>query len=127
MNIGQTVAGQKYNWSLIEQLGEGDAGEVYLVESLLESQFAILKRPRKSSFYSDFLRQAAQIRTEASIYKALKGIAFPNQPTLLSTPALLDQSLIEAGSGEHFFIVIERAAGFDLKSLGRLNSLRSDQ
>lgn len=120
MNIGQTVAGQKYNWSLIEQLGEGDAGEVYLVESLLESQLAILKRPRKSSFYSDFLRQAAQIRTEASIYKALKGIAFPNQPTLLSTPALLDQSLIEAGSGEHFFIVIERAAGFDLKSLGRL-------
>ncbi len=38
----------------------------------------------------------------------------------MSTPALLDQSPPEDGLGERLFIIIERAAGVDLKSLANL-------
>ena len=44
------ISGQKSGWSLVRKLGEGDAGEVYLVESLVESRLAILKRPARSVF-----------------------------------------------------------------------------
>lgn len=119
MSVGQIVPGQQAMWNLLEKLGEGDAGEVYLVESTLGGKQAILKRPRKNAFSSDILRQAAQIRTEGNILKALSGVAFSDQETRISTPALLDQSTQGDGVGERFFIVIGRAAGFDLKSLQR--------
>ncbi len=120
MNFKNTVIAQQKKWILLHKLGEGDAGEVYLVESLLEGKPAILKRPRNNAFPSDILRQASQIRNEGKILKALSGISFPGEETRLSTPALIDQSLPEDGFGERFFIVIEQAAGFDLKSLFRL-------
>jgi serine/threonine protein kinase len=116
MKSGQIVAGQQYKWSLLEKLGEGDAGEVYRVESLLGGKPAILKRPRKSSFSSDVLRQAAQIKTEGKLLAALSGVA----GTGWSIPSLLDQSPAFEGLGESFFIVLEEAPGFDLKSLSRL-------
>lgn len=120
MNFGPAVAGQQSKWSLVEKLGEGDAGEVYLVESLLGGRPAILKRPRRSSFSSDTLRQAAQIRREGLILKALHGISLARAGVPLVTPQLLDQSLVEDGTGERFFIIIERAAGFDLKTLRQI-------
>ncbi len=64
MTYELTAAGQRYKWKLIDKLGEGDAGEVYLVESILEGKRAILKRPRKNAYSSDILRQAGQIKTE---------------------------------------------------------------
>ena len=117
MSVGQIVPGQQAMWNLLEKLGEGDAGEIYRVESTLGGKQAILKRPRKSAFSSDILRQASQIRTEGSILKALSDVAFADQETRISTPPLLDQSPQGEGVGERFFIVIGRAAGFDLKSL----------
>lgn len=120
MNFGQIVPGRQNKWTLLNKLGEGDAGEVYLVESLLEGKQAILKRPRKSTFSSDILRQSAQIKTEGRILKSLQGVPFPERGTHFSTPALLDQSQSDDGLGESYFIVIERAPGFDLKSLVRL-------
>jgi serine/threonine protein kinase len=120
MSTGQTVVGQRYRWSLIEKLGEGDAGEVFRVESLLEGRSAILKRPRKSAFSSDILRQAAQIKIEGSLLKALGSLAIPGQGMNLSTPAWLDQSRPEDGLGERFFIVVERAAGVDLKTMRQI-------
>jgi serine/threonine protein kinase len=120
MNFAYTVAGQKYKWSLETKLGEGDAGEIYLVQSLLQGEKAVLKRPRQSSFSDDILRQASQIRSEGKILAALQEIAFPVEGICLRTPALLDQSPPEAGSGDRFFIVLEQAAGFDLRSLSRL-------
>jgi serine/threonine protein kinase len=120
MNFKQTVTGQQKKWTLKEKLGEGDAGEVYLVETLLDSKPAILKRPRRSNLPSDVMRQASQIRSEGRILQALSSITFPGHGLCLHTPALLDQSPPEEGLGEGFFIVIEQAAGFDLKSLLRL-------
>ena len=74
MNSSQIVAGQQYKWCLLDKLGEGDAGEVYRVQSLLGGKPAILKRPRKSAFSSDVLRQAAQIKTESKLLTALSGV-----------------------------------------------------
>jgi len=47
MSIGQIITGQKFKWELVEKLGEGDAGEVYLVEAILKNRQAIVKRPRQ--------------------------------------------------------------------------------
>ena len=111
MSLGQIVTGQKFKWDLVEKLGEGDAGEVYRVETLLKGRQAILKRPGKSAFISDVLRQASQIQTEASLLKALGKITFPGAGADLAVPELIDQSTIEDGFGEHFFIaVVDRAA-----------------
>ncbi len=120
VEIAATVAGIHNSWNLLQKLGEGDAGEIFLVRSLVGGEIAILKRPHIGPFYSDVLRQASQIRTEAEILNALKGIQFPNLGTVLSTPAVLDQSPPEEGIGERFFMIIERAAGIDLKSLANL-------
>jgi len=120
MSLGQIVSGKKFKWDLVEKLGEGDAGEVYRVETLLKGRQAILKRPRKSAFISDVLRQASQIQTEASLLKALGKITFPGAGTGLAFPGLIDQSTTEDGFGENYFIVIERAGGFDLKSLAQV-------
>ena len=121
MNYGHTITGKQYKWILLEKMGEGDAGEVYLVESLLGGERAILKRPRKSTFSSEVLRQAAQIRTEGSLLKALRAISYPHREVRLSTPTLLDQSPPEEGFSERFFIVIGQAAGFNLKWLLQLS------
>ena len=101
-------------------MGEGDAGEVYRVVSLLDGRQAILKRPRRDAFTSDIFRQSAQIKAEASILKALSGITFPDLETRLSTPTLLDECPAEDSIGERFFIVIEQAAGINLKSIWQI-------
>jgi len=120
MIIPQTVVGQKHKWSLIAKLGEGDAGELYLVESLLEGRTAILKRPRRGAFAGDSVRQANQIKNEGRILSALHTLTFPAHVPSIRVPALLDHSPPENGVGERFFIVIEKAAGFDLQSLSYL-------
>ena len=120
MTLGEIVAGQRQRWSLVKKLGEGDAGEVYLVESLLERKPAILKRPYRSSFASDALRQAAQIRSEGKILKSLEGILSGSHSGHLHTPLLLDQSKAGTEFNENLFIIIEKAAGFDLKSYWRV-------
>jgi len=117
MNVSDIAVGQRLMWYLRRKLGEGDAGEVYLVESTLEGKQAILKRPRQEAYSSDILRQAAQIRSEGAILQALGGLAASSTEVPIKTPAWLDQSKPEDGSGERFFIVIERASGFDLKTL----------
>ncbi len=131
-SLQQTITGQQKKWTLEEKLGEGDAGEVYRVETLLDNRPAILKRPRRSNLPSDVMRQASQIRTEGRILHAISGLSYSNQVPgqftdqvtgqgpLLSTPELLDQSPPEESLGEGIFIVIEKAAGFDLRSLLRL-------
>jgi serine/threonine protein kinase len=120
MIIDPIVSGQNARWKLVKKLGEGDAGEVYLVESPIKNRQAILKRPRKGAYSSDIMRQAGQIRAEAQILKALSGVQWPLQGSRLSTPAVLDQSAEQDGAGERFFIVIERAPGVDLRTLSQL-------
>ena len=116
----ETLQGQRQSWSLIRKLGEGDAGEVYLAESLLEKQPAILKRACRGSFFSDLLRQASQIKTEGSILRGLPRAALKNQNLRLSLPTLIDQNVAEYELGEQTFIVIDQAKGLDLKLLSQI-------
>ncbi len=116
----EAIQGQRQSWNLIKKLGEGDAGEVYLVESLLDNQPAIVKRPRRGSFFSDILRQASQIKTEGSILRGLPRAAFTNQSLHLNIPTLIDQNRSEYGLGEQTFIIIEQARGLDLKLLSQV-------
>ncbi|HMN61570.1 MAG TPA: hypothetical protein PJ988_14455, partial [Anaerolinea sp.] len=117
------VSGQKSGWSLVRKLGEGDAGEVFLVESLVESRLAILKRPARSVFTGEVRRQAEQIRTEGRILKALEDLFSKLPNHRISAPILLDQSKSGSEFGDRFFIVIDRAGGFDLSFLARCSRM----
>ena len=116
----QAIQGQRQGWNLIKKLGEGDAGEVYLVESLLDKHPAIVKRPRRGSFFSDIIRQANQIKTEGSIMHGLQRAVASTQGIHLAIPDLLDQNTAEFDLGEQTFIIIEQAKGLDLKLLSQI-------
>ncbi len=126
MTFIEIVAGQRQRWGLVSKLGEGDAGEVYQVESLLERKPAILKRPHRSAFSNDILRQSAQIKNEGSILAALAGLLSSTRFPSVTVPTLLDQSSGGAETGERAFIVIEKAAGIDLASLARWSRFSPD-
>ena len=113
------VSGQQSAWVLLKKLGEGDAGEVYLVESLLEKQAAILKRPVRSAFASDVIRQTAQITVEGRILKALSDALKMETDVQVSVPELIDQSQPGTNYSDRLFIVIEKARGFDLAQLAK--------
>lgn len=121
MNLGDIVIGQRQSWTLIKRLGEGDAGEVFQVESLLERKTAILKRPYHNAFSSDLLRQASQINHEGKILKALETVQVTSHGTRLVIPSLLDHSLPGTETSGNAFIILEKADGFDLTSLARIS------
>ena len=134
MATDEIVTGQLHSWSLIEKLGEGDAGEVYLVESLFDQQKAILKRPYRSAFTSDINRQAAQIASEAQILHTLNGLNLvvdwpsPSQAIQVHVPQVIDRSKAGTEYSDRFFIVFELAGGFDLNTLARWTRLgQADQ
>lgn len=118
MSNGEIVAGLRQRWRLLDQVGEGDAGEVFWVESLLEQKSAVLKRPRSRAFATDILRQATQIRNEGRLLAALSS---PGVDTArrVRVPALLDESPAAVEYGEKTFIIIEKAEGIDLATLAR--------
>jgi serine/threonine protein kinase len=113
------VSGQQSAWVLLKKLGEGDAGEVFLVESLLEKQPAILKRPARSAFASDVIRQTSQITIEGKILKALSTAATIDGDFPVSVPELIDLSRPGTAFSDRLFIIIEKAPGFDLSLLIR--------
>lgn len=115
----EIVTGQLASWALMKKLGEGDAGEVYLVETLVGMRRAILKRPTKSAFAGDVARQAAQMRTEERILKALSGFLEASDSLHIGVPGLIDQSRPELDFGDRMFIILEQAQGFDLSFLAR--------
>lgn len=116
--IPEIAAGELRAWKLLEKLGEGDAGEVYRVESLIEHKIAILKRPRRNGFPSDSIRQAAQIEQEAHILRSLTRIQTPG--SYVRAPELLDQSKTGSEYSDRFFIVVSIAKGINLSSLARI-------
>ena len=117
------VAGQLFTWTLVKKLGEGDAGEVYLVESLAGDRTGVLKKPQRSAFIGDVLRQSAQIKTEGAILKSLATLHAPTSSDGAKIPAVLDQSKAGTDFSERLFIVIEKAPGFDLGFLVRTSRM----
>jgi serine/threonine protein kinase len=127
MPIPETVAGQATAWKLIKKLGEGDAGEVYRVESLLENRVAILKRPHRGGFPSEIIRQASQIETEGKLLRSLHSAALEQRAGRVTVPELLDHSKAGTEFSERYFIVIEEAPGFDLNALARAIHIRTTE
>ena len=119
----EILSGQQSSWCLINKLGEGDAGEVFLVESLVGGQTAILKRPKRSAFSGDLFRQTSQIRTESKILKALTVSLLEHPEMGVSVPALLDQGKQGTDYNGKYFIVIDQAAGLDLSFLARITQM----
>jgi serine/threonine protein kinase len=119
MEFGEIVIGQRQRWVLKKKLGEGDAGEVHLVESLFDRKPAIIKRPYANGTASQVLRQVTQLLREAQILKSLSTLNFPEAAYSIHTPAILDQSQAGSEFSGGLFIVIEKAAGFDLNTLAR--------
>lgn len=117
------ISGQNSVWNLLKKLGEGDAGEVFLVESLIDQSLAILKRPQRSVFTGEVRRQAEQIRTEGRILKTLETIFSSLPGERVSAPLLVDQSKPGGESSDRFFIIITRAPGFDLSFLARVTRM----
>jgi serine/threonine protein kinase len=116
----QIFQGDHKQWRLIELLAEGDAGEVFLVESVLERKPAVLKRPHSGNFLADITRQSAQIATEASVLKVLHQLQIPGGDFIVRTANLLDQSLPGTELTPQFFIVIEKASGLSLPVLAKI-------
>jgi serine/threonine protein kinase len=117
MPIGEIISGQMFGWSIRTKLGEGDAGEAYLVESLSNRQQAILKRPRKSAFSSDIIRQANQIQSEGRVLRAFNGLTINHTDISIHFPVLLDSSKPGTEFSERYFIVIEKAPGINLNAI----------
>jgi len=122
-NDSGNVTGQKSVWEFKKKLGEGDAGEVFLVEAVSEEKTAILKRPQRSVFMGDVRRQADQIRIEGRILRNLSIILNDLAGKGIYTPKLLDQSKPGTEFSDRYFIVIERAAGFDLAFLAKVSRM----
>jgi serine/threonine protein kinase len=131
MSRNHIFIGQKQSWNLVNKIGAGDAGEVFLVESLTDSTIGVLKKPSYSSFAGDIVRQASQIEQEGKILETIVQLNSNNNQ--IRTPKILDRSRSGTGLTDQFFIVISVASGFDLsfivKSIhfGHLNHQPNNQ
>ena len=120
MSAFELASGQQNVWRLLSKLGEGDAGEVFMVEAVDSGVKAILKRPQMSVFSGDLFRQSTQIRNEAKIIQALGNVPGFDARIGVRIPYLLDQSIPGSEPNGQNFIVIQRAAGLDLDYLARI-------
>jgi serine/threonine protein kinase len=116
----QIFQGDHKQWRLLELLAQGDAGEVFLVESVLDRKPAVLKRPHSGNFLADITRQSAQIATEASVLKVLHQLQIPGGDFSVRIANLLDQSLPGTELTPQFFIVTEKAPGLSLPILSKV-------
>ncbi|MCJ7694700.1 MAG: hypothetical protein MUO40_04660, partial [Anaerolineaceae bacterium] len=111
------IIGQKNQWTLLEQVGKGDAGEVYKVTSPDHSIIAVLKRPSRNATGGSIIRQAVQIENEGRILAILNGIQIKQNKFNLLTPLLLDESDPKTTNTSKYFIISQQAEGESLSEL----------
>jgi len=107
------VVGRTDRWMLRKKLGEGDAGEVFLVKSVTKGHMAVLKRPVRGTA----TRQAAQIQIEGDILITINDMSVSTSGAMMSPVRCLDQSEAGTENSGRYFIVTEFATGLDLQKL----------
>ncbi len=110
----EIIVGRKHTWRLIAKIAEGDAGEVFKVESILDQQPGILKKPSQDAFPTDYIRQVSQLRHEAFVLSLLHLQPPHNQVVV---PELLDRNREEDGDERHAFLILSPAKGIPLSHL----------
>jgi serine/threonine protein kinase len=113
------LPGSQSAWIALEKMGEGDAGEVYRVESLVDHRPAILKRPRASALSYEVRRQSDQIRREGQVLQLLADFWRQDPACPVRTPELLDQSKSAREYTGGTFIILSEAEGVSLSDLVR--------
>jgi len=122
--MAKVYSGIKNRWQVIQQVGKGDAGEVFLVESEGKITQGILKRPLQIATGGTIIRQAMQIEIEGDILFKLEGLDINSHANLLRVPRLYDTSIPGTTKTANYFIVSEQASGVSLSDL--LIPTRSD-
>jgi len=109
------LIGQKHRWQLQKQVSEGDAGEVWLVKRDT-GEIGVVKRPRQRIYVP---RQFVQIQFEGDVLEAMAHVQVDVQvlDCKIRPVRLLDRSQPGTENSLNTFIVIERAAGFDLEAM----------
>jgi hypothetical protein len=126
MTGNEILSGAFSQWRIQKLIAQGDAGELYSVESVRDGLQAILKRPGLAAFPADIERQAHQIETEATLLKILRKLRIGRGHYTVRVTALLDQSLPGTEMTSQFFIILEKAYGVSLASLARIAQLGLD-
>lgn len=113
------LAGVSQEWRLLNFIDQGDAGELYSVESIRDGKLAILKRPVQSAFPAEAQRQSNQIEREGRILKALRNFNLSTGHFSVRVANLIDQSPPGTEMSERYFIVLEQASGISLSMLAK--------
>jgi serine/threonine protein kinase len=127
MTGNEILSGASGQWRIQKLIAQGDAGELYLVESVRDGLQAVLKRPRQSAFPADTERQSHQIESEATLLKILRNLKIERGHYTVRVTGLLDHSLPGTETTSQFFVVLEKAHGVSLASLARIARLGLDE
>lgn len=84
----------------------------------MDRRTAILKRPLRSAFPSDVIRQARQIEREGRVLRSLERLDLSSYS--MRAPVILDRSQAGTEFSERFFIVITPAPGISLATLAQI-------
>ena len=79
MTSQEVVPGIERAWTLIEKLGEGDAGEVFRVESLVDKDTAKLKTSSAQRLYQRHCAASSPNRTWSQYFARPAGVIGPLQ------------------------------------------------
>ena len=119
----EKLSGQQGVWSLIRPIGEGDAGEVWLATSADGREY-VLKRPSRRSYGGSVYRQAGQIMQEGKILQRISSLRVEIAGAVIRPVQIKDYGGFSPSGGGETFIVLEKAAGFDMKFLSKLFQTR---
>lgn len=120
MSAKTILNGVKFDWSITKKIGEGDAGEVWLAQAVESQVVGILKRAAQHTMIGEIDRQAICISNEGNFLKALDRMKVDVVGSEMRAVKLLDRYQKNEIDPLNKFIVMERAAGFDIKNLAQI-------
>ncbi len=115
--MAKTVQGKRTQWMLLNVIGKGDAGEVLRVQTELNTESGVMKRPVQNVSGGTMIRQALQIENEGKVLGLFEGLNYQRGEITIHTPLLLDESISGTSRTAHLFIVSEQVSGISIDQL----------